>query len=117
MRGELIKILSLIEEKANELTLDGYEPDVVLFGFEAYEFLKNQVNKEFGGEEEVLELSGMKVRLLESSERTRSSLTAKLWASAWGERSALRFSSEAVALENEQAQGDGHYIGQTSRIP
>ncbi|ANF22108.1 family 4A encapsulin nanocompartment shell protein [Thermococcus piezophilus] len=65
MRGELIKILSLIEEKANELTLDGYEPDVVLFGFEAYEFLKNQVNKEFGGEEEVLELSGMKVRLLD----------------------------------------------------
>ncbi|NJE85099.1 DUF1884 domain-containing protein [Thermococcus sp. CX2] len=65
MRGELIKILSLIEEKANELKLDGYEPDVVLFGFEAYEFLKNQVNKEFGGEEEVLELSGMKVRLLD----------------------------------------------------
>jgi hypothetical protein len=32
MRGELIRILSTVEEKANELKLDGYEPDVVLLG-------------------------------------------------------------------------------------
>ncbi|ACJ16778.1 hypothetical protein, conserved [Thermococcus onnurineus NA1] len=65
MRGDLIRVLSLIEEKANELKLDGYEPDVVLVGFEAYEFIKGQVNEEFGGEEEVLELSGLKLRILD----------------------------------------------------
>jgi len=65
MRGDLIRILSLVEEKANELKLEGFEPDVVLVGAEAYEFIKTQVNEEFGGDEEVLELSGLRVRLLE----------------------------------------------------
>ncbi|ASJ02651.1 hypothetical protein A3L09_04940 [Thermococcus profundus] len=65
MRGDLIRVLSGIEEKANELKLDGYEPDVVLMGVEAYEFVKEQVREEFGGDEELLELSGLKVRLLE----------------------------------------------------
>ncbi|WP_209475497.1 family 4A encapsulin nanocompartment shell protein [Thermococcus stetteri] len=65
MRGDLIRILSSVEEKANELKLEGFEPDVVLVGKEAYEFIKEQVNEEFGGEEEVLELSGLKVRILE----------------------------------------------------
>lgn len=65
MRGDLIRVLSGIEEKANELKLDGYEPDVVLMGLEAYEFVKEQVKEEFGGDEELLELSGLKVRLLE----------------------------------------------------
>lgn len=57
MRGDLIRILSSVEEKANELKLEGFEPDVVLVGKEAYEFIKEQVNEEFGGEEEVFELS------------------------------------------------------------
>ncbi|NJE04377.1 family 4A encapsulin nanocompartment shell protein [Thermococcus sp. MV11] len=65
MRGELIRILSTVEEKANELKLDGYEPDVVLLGREAYEFIREQINEEFGGDEEVFELSGLRVRLLE----------------------------------------------------
>jgi F0F1-type ATP synthase gamma subunit len=53
MRGELIRVLSSVEEKANGLKLDGYEPDVVLVGRKAYEFIKEQVNEEFGGKEEV----------------------------------------------------------------
>ncbi|BAD84343.1 hypothetical protein, conserved [Thermococcus kodakarensis KOD1] len=65
MRGDLIRILSSVEEKANELKLEGFEPDVVLVGKEAYEFIKEQVNEEFGGEEEVFELSGLRVRILE----------------------------------------------------
>ncbi|WP_297490535.1 family 4A encapsulin nanocompartment shell protein [Thermococcus sp.] len=65
MRGDLIRVLSSIEEKANELKLDGYSPDVVLMGREAYEFMKEQVREEFGGDEELLELSGLRVRLLD----------------------------------------------------
>ncbi|WP_297549069.1 family 4A encapsulin nanocompartment shell protein [Thermococcus sp.] len=65
MRGELIRVLSLIEEKANELKLEGFNPDVVLVGKEAYEFIKAQVNEEFGGDEEVLELSGLPVRVVD----------------------------------------------------
>ena len=65
MRGDLIRVLSSVEEKANELKLDGYEPDVVLLGKEAYDFVKEQVNEEFGDEEEVFELSGLKVRIVE----------------------------------------------------
>jgi predicted RNA-binding protein with PUA domain len=65
MRGELIRILSSVEEKANELKLDGYEPDVVLLGREAYEFIREQINEEFGDEEEVFELSGLKIRMLD----------------------------------------------------
>lgn len=65
MRGELIRILSSIEEKANELKLEGYEPDVVIVGREAYEFIRAQVNEEFGGDEEVIELSGLPVRIVD----------------------------------------------------
>ena len=65
MRGELIRILSSVEEKANELKLDGFEPDVVSFGKEAYEFLKNQVNQEFGGEDSVSEISGLSIRVVD----------------------------------------------------
>ena len=65
MRGDLIRILSSVEEKANELKLEGFEPDVVLVGAEAYQFIKAQVNEEFGGDEEVLELSGLTVRIVD----------------------------------------------------
>ena len=65
MRGELIRILSSVEEKANELKLEGYEPDVVIVGREAYEFIRAQVNEEFGGNEEVIELSGLPVRVVD----------------------------------------------------
>ncbi|MDV3104761.1 family 4A encapsulin nanocompartment shell protein [Thermococcus waiotapuensis] len=65
MRGELIRVLSEIEEKANELKLDGYNPDVVVMGREAYEFVKTLANEEFGGDEELLELSGLKVRIVD----------------------------------------------------
>ncbi|WP_297520312.1 family 4A encapsulin nanocompartment shell protein [Thermococcus sp.] len=65
MRGDLIRILSSVEEKANELKLDGFEPDLVLMGKEAYEFLKEQAREEFGGDEDVIELSGLRVRILE----------------------------------------------------
>ncbi|AFL95590.1 hypothetical protein CL1_1391 [Thermococcus cleftensis] len=65
MRGDLIRVLSSVEEKANELKLDGYEPDVVLLGREAYEFIREQINEEFGDEEEVFELSGLKIRMLD----------------------------------------------------
>ncbi|NJE29782.1 DUF1884 domain-containing protein [Thermococcus sp. 18S1] len=65
MRGDLIRVLSTAEEKANELKLDGYEPDVVLLGKEAYEFIREQLNEEFGDEEEVFELSGLKIRVVE----------------------------------------------------
>ncbi|WP_457751177.1 family 4A encapsulin nanocompartment shell protein [Thermococcus sp.] len=65
MRGELIRVLSSVEEKANELKLDGYQPDLVLFGKEAYDYLKAQIMEEFGGEEEISELSGIKVKILE----------------------------------------------------
>ncbi|WP_175060291.1 family 4A encapsulin nanocompartment shell protein [Thermococcus sp. 2319x1] len=65
MRGELIRVLSAVEEKANELKMDGFEPDLVLFGKEAYEFLKAQVNEEFGGEDAVYEISGLKVKVVE----------------------------------------------------
>ncbi|MDK2983429.1 MAG: hypothetical protein PWP19_907 [Thermococcaceae archaeon] len=65
MRGELIRVLSAVEEKANELKMDGFEPDLVLFGKEAYEFLKEQVNEEFGGEDSVSEISGLKVKVVE----------------------------------------------------
>jgi F0F1-type ATP synthase gamma subunit len=65
MRGELIRILSSVEEKANELKLDGYQPDLVLFGREAYDYLKEQIREEFGGDEEVSELSGIRVKILE----------------------------------------------------
>jgi len=65
MRGDLIRVLSAIEEKANELKMDGFEPDLVLFGKEAYEFLKEQVNEEFGGEDSVSEISGLKVKIVE----------------------------------------------------
>ncbi|MCD6524692.1 MAG: DUF1884 domain-containing protein [Thermococcus sp.] len=68
MRGDLIRILSTVEEKANELKLDGYNPDVVLVGKQAYDFIKEQVREEFGGEEDVIELSGLKVRVLEELE-------------------------------------------------
>ncbi|NJF24779.1 family 4A encapsulin nanocompartment shell protein [Thermococcus sp. Bubb.Bath] len=68
MRGNLIRILSSVEEKANELKLDGYEPDVVLVGRKAYEFIREQVNEEFGGDEEVAELSGIRVRIVEELE-------------------------------------------------
>jgi len=44
---------------------DGFEPDVVLFGKEAYEFLKNQVNQEFGGEDSVSEISGLSIRVVD----------------------------------------------------
>jgi len=69
MRGELIRILSSVEEKANELKLDGFEPDVVLFGKEAYEFLKNQVNQEFGGEDSVSEISGLSIRVVDEFDK------------------------------------------------
>lgn len=65
MRGELIRVLSGVEEKANELKMEGFEPDIVLFGKEAYEFLKNQVNAEFGGEDTVSEISGLTIRVVE----------------------------------------------------
>lgn len=65
MRGELIRVLSAVEEKANELKMDGFEPDLVLFGKEAYEFLKEQVNEEFGGEDGISEISGLKVKIVE----------------------------------------------------
>ncbi|WP_297421144.1 family 4A encapsulin nanocompartment shell protein [Thermococcus sp.] len=65
MRGDLIRVLSSVEEKANELKLDGFEADLVLMGKEAYDFLKEQVREEFGGDEDVLELSGLRVKLLE----------------------------------------------------
>ncbi len=65
MRGDLIRVLSSVEEKANELKLDGYEPDVVLVGNKAYEFIREQLNEEFGDEEEVFELSGLKIRVVE----------------------------------------------------
>ena len=65
MRGELIRVLSTVEEKANELKIDGFEPDLVLFGKEAYEFLREQVNEEFGGEYSVSEISGLKVKVVE----------------------------------------------------
>jgi hypothetical protein len=65
MRGDLIRILSSVEEKANELKFEGFEPDVVLVGGEAYEFIKALVDEEFGGDEEVLELSGLTVRILD----------------------------------------------------
>jgi len=65
MRGELIMILSSVEEKANELKLDGYQPDLVLFGKEAYEYLKARIMEEFGGDEEISELSGITVKILE----------------------------------------------------
>ncbi|AJC72262.1 hypothetical protein X802_09005 [Thermococcus guaymasensis DSM 11113] len=68
MRGDLIRILSTVEEKANELKLDGYNPDVVVVGKQAYDFIKEQVREEFGGEEDVIELSGLKVRVLEELE-------------------------------------------------
>lgn len=65
MRGDLIRILSSVEEKANELRMDGFEPDIVLFGREAYDFLKEQLREEFGGEEGAAEISGIRVRVLE----------------------------------------------------
>ncbi len=68
MRGDLIRVLSAVEEKANELKLDGYNPDVVMVGKQAYDFIKEQVREEFGGEEDVIELSGLKVRILEELE-------------------------------------------------
>jgi len=65
LRGELIRVLSTIEEKANELKLDGYNPDVVLMGSEAYMFVKELVAYEFGSDEEVTELSGLPLRLVD----------------------------------------------------
>jgi F0F1-type ATP synthase gamma subunit len=69
MRGDLIRILSSVEEKANELKLDGYEPDIVLVGRKAYEFIREQVNEEFGGDEEVTELSGIRIRIVDELDR------------------------------------------------
>lgn len=40
MRGDLIRILSFVEEKVNELKLEGFEFDVVFVGKEVYEFIK-----------------------------------------------------------------------------
>ncbi|GAB6101153.1 family 4A encapsulin nanocompartment shell protein [Thermococcus atlanticus] len=65
MRGDLIRILSTVEEKANELKMEGFEADLVLFGKEAYEFLKAQVNEEFGGNEGVAEISGFRIRVVD----------------------------------------------------
>nr|WP_048058353.1 family 4A encapsulin nanocompartment shell protein [Pyrococcus yayanosii] len=65
MRGELIRVLSAVEEKANELKMDGFEPDVVLFGREAYNFLSSLVKSELGGEELPTELSGLKIVILD----------------------------------------------------
>jgi len=48
MRGELIRILSSVEEKANELKLDGFEPDVVLFAVSEISGLSIRVVDEFG---------------------------------------------------------------------
>ncbi|WP_456367595.1 family 4A encapsulin nanocompartment shell protein [Thermococcus sp.] len=78
MRGDLIRVLSSVEEKANELKLDGFNPDVVLMGREAYEFIREQVNEEFGGDEEVLELSGLRVRILEELEGDAVVIDSKL---------------------------------------
>ncbi len=65
LRGDLIRVLSTIEEKANELKLDGYSPDVVLVGAEAYDFIRKLVAYEFGSDEEVTELSGLPLRLVD----------------------------------------------------
>lgn len=78
MRGDLIRILSAVEEKANELRMDGFEPDIVLFGKEAYEFLKAQVDEEFGGDERITEVSGLKVRLLEELGRDAVVIDSKM---------------------------------------
>jgi len=68
VRGDLIRVLSTVEEKANELKFEGYEPDVLLIGKKAYEFVKEQLNEEFGEGDEVLELSGFRVRVVEELE-------------------------------------------------
>ncbi|WP_324736129.1 family 4A encapsulin nanocompartment shell protein [Thermococcus sp. SY098] len=78
MRGDLIRILSAVEEKANELKMDGFEPDIVLFGKEAYEFLKAQVDEEFGGDERITEVSGLKVRVLEELGRDAVVIDSKM---------------------------------------
>ncbi len=78
MRGDLIRILSAVEEKANELRMDGFEPDIVLFGKEAYELLKAQVDEEFGGDERITEVSGLKVRLLEELGRDAVVIDSKM---------------------------------------
>lgn len=65
MRGDLIRVLSAVEEKANELRMEGFEPDLVLFGKGAYDFFKAQVDEEFGGDGRVNEISGLKVKILE----------------------------------------------------
>jgi len=89
MRGDLIRILSSVEEKANELKLDGFEPDLVLMGKEAYEFLKEQAREEFGGDEDVLELSGLRVRILEELEKDAVVIDSK--AIGFGPGGAKRF--------------------------
>ncbi|ADT83964.1 family 4A encapsulin nanocompartment shell protein [Thermococcus barophilus] len=78
MRGDLIRILSAVEEKANELKMDGFEPDIVLFGKEAYEFLKAQVDEEFGEDERITEVSGLKVRVLEELGRDAVVIDSKM---------------------------------------
>ncbi|ALM75109.1 family 4A encapsulin nanocompartment shell protein [Thermococcus barophilus] len=78
MRGDLIRILSAVEEKANELKMDGFEPDIVLFGKEAYEFLKAQVDEEFGEDERITEVSGLNVRVLEELGRDAVVIDSKM---------------------------------------
>ncbi|ASJ17189.1 hypothetical protein A3L04_08970 [Thermococcus chitonophagus] len=63
-RGDLIRILGEIEEKANELKMDGFEPDVILFGREAYNFFSQLLRQEAGEEGPITEISGLKIDIL-----------------------------------------------------
>ncbi|AAL81023.1 DUF1884 domain-containing protein [Pyrococcus furiosus DSM 3638] len=64
-RGDLIRILGEIEEKMNELKMDGFNPDIILFGREAYNFLSNLLKKEMEEEGPFTHVSNIKIEILE----------------------------------------------------
>ncbi|AFK22481.1 family 4A encapsulin nanocompartment shell protein [Pyrococcus sp. ST04] len=60
-RGDLIRILGEIEEKVNELKMEGFDPDVVLFGRDAYNFFSRILKQETNEEGPITEVSGLKI--------------------------------------------------------
>ncbi|CAB49778.1 family 4A encapsulin nanocompartment shell protein [Pyrococcus abyssi] len=64
-RGDLIRILGEIEEKINELKMDGFDPDIILFGKEAYNFFSALLKSETGEEGPFTQVSNVRIEILD----------------------------------------------------
>ncbi|MDK2870426.1 MAG: hypothetical protein PWP39_1661 [Pyrococcus sp.] len=93
-RGDLIRILSEIEEKINELKMDGYQPDVILFGKEAYNFFSSIVKVETGEEGPLTEVSNLRVEILPELNKEAVIIDSKLLGLSPGAAKRIRIIKE-----------------------